>query len=46
MIEAAVVAGVKRFILNEYAGSNIRDTGLPELEPFRREKREVLELGL
>lgn len=46
MIEAAVSAGVQRFILNEYANSYENQPGLlQELERFRDIKREVLKLA-
>lgn len=41
MIEAAANAGVKRFILNEFANS-YDQPGLPELERFRTPKRNIL----
>lgn len=44
MIEAAVKAGVKRFILNEFANS-YNQPGLPELERFRIPKRNIMELA-
>lgn len=44
MIEAAVNAGVRRFILNEFANS-YDQPGLPELEPFRTPKQNILELA-
>lgn len=46
MIEAAVQAGVQRFIVNEYANSYTNQPGLlQELERFRDVKREVLTLA-
>ena len=43
MIEAAVKAGVQRFILNEYANSYTNQLGLlSEMERFRDVKRDVL----
>lgn len=44
MLEAAIKAGVKRFVLNEFANS-YNQVGLPELEPLRTPKREVLRLA-
>lgn len=45
MIEAAVQAGVQRFVLNEFANSPTNQVGLPELEPFRVMKKEFLQLA-
>ncbi len=43
IIEAAQKAGVKRFILNEYANSPTNQTFLPELESFRTVKLQMVE---
>lgn len=45
MIEAAVAAGVPRFILNEFANSPITQIGLPETARFRKVRRDVLEVA-
>jgi nucleoside-diphosphate-sugar epimerase len=45
IIEAAEKAGVKRFILDEYANSPTNQVGLPELERFRTPKREMVALA-
>lgn len=41
ILDAAKAAGVKRFILNEFANSPIYQTGLPELMPYREVKDRV-----
>lgn len=41
ILDAAKAAGVKRFILNEFANSPVYQTGLPELMPFRDVKNRV-----
>ena len=45
IIEAAEKAGVKRFVLNEYANSPTNQTFLPELEQFRTTKLEMVALA-
>lgn len=45
MIQAAVSAGVKRFILNEFASSPITQVGLPETARFRKPRLDVLEVA-
>jgi len=42
MIEAAVAAGVSRFILNEFASSPITQLGLAETARFRKPRLDVL----
>ncbi|KAK5939588.1 hypothetical protein PMZ80_007967 [Knufia obscura] len=42
LIKAAVAAGIKRFILNEFANSPITQTGLPETARFRQPRLDVL----
>jgi len=44
-IKAAHEAGVKRFILNDYANSIENQRGVPELEQFRDAKRDCLALA-
>lgn len=41
ILDAAKAAGVKRFILNEFANSPVFQTGLPELMPYREVKDRV-----
>lgn len=41
ILDAARAAGVKRFILNEFANSPVYQTGLPELMPYRQAKDRV-----
>lgn len=43
IIEAAEKAGVKRFVLNEYANSPTNQTFLPELQSFRTVKMQMVE---
>lgn len=43
ILDAAKAAGIKRFILNEYANSPIYQTGLPELMIYREVKDRVRE---
>lgn len=45
MIEAAVKAGVSRFVLNEFANSPITQVGLRETERFRRPRVDVAEFA-
>ena len=45
IIEAAERAGVKRFVLNEYANSPTNQTFLSELEQFRTTKKEMVALA-
>jgi hypothetical protein len=44
-LQAAVQAGVSRFVLNEFANSPITQAGLPELEPYRKPRRKSMALA-
>lgn len=44
-MHAAVQAGVKRFILDDYGNSPTNQSGLVELEPFRTPRRKMIDLA-